>query len=121
MIVMSDGTHLFNFVGDKKEWSEYMTIGILSSKFRQMPSTHSVVMVTLLPIPINNRNIPQKWLTEQQRRNREVLNAVLQQVLQPLTFKTTSKRQERVLQRFLCSWQLQALQTGFNSMACILP
>jgi len=64
-----------------------MTIGNLSSKIRQMPSTHSVVMVALLPIPIKNRNIPQKRLNEQRQTNREVLNEVLRRPLQPITFK----------------------------------
>jgi len=48
---------------------------------------HSVVMVSLLLIPIKNRNIPQNQLDEQQQTNREVLNEVLRWVLQPLTFK----------------------------------
>jgi len=84
---MSDGTHLSNFAGDKKEWPVYMTIGNLSSKIRQMPSTHTVVMVALLPIPIENRNIPQKGLDEQRQTNREVLNEVLRRLLRPLTVK----------------------------------
>jgi hypothetical protein len=66
---MSDGTHLMNFAGDKKEWPVYMTIGILSSKIRQMPSQHTVVMVALLPIAMKNRNIPQKRLDEQRHTN----------------------------------------------------
>jgi hypothetical protein len=86
LIFMSDGTHLSNFAGDKKEWPIYMTIGNLSSKIRQTPSTQSVVMVALLPIPIKSRNIPQKRLNEQRQTNREVLNEVLGRVLQPLTF-----------------------------------
>jgi len=69
LIFMSDGTHLLNFAGDKKEWPVYMTIGNLSSKIRQMPSTHSVVMVAFLPIPIKNRNIPQMRLDEQRQTN----------------------------------------------------
>jgi len=44
-------------------------------------------MVTLPPIPIKNRIIPQMGLDEQQQTNREVLNEVLRRVLQPLTFK----------------------------------
>jgi hypothetical protein len=56
-------------------------------KIRQMPSTRSVVMVALLPIPIKNRNIFHQWLDEQQQIYREVLNEVLQRLLQPLTFK----------------------------------
>jgi hypothetical protein len=69
LIFMSDRTHLSNFAGDKKEWPVYMPIGNLSSKIRQMPSTHSVVMVALLLIPIKNRNIPQKLLDKQRQTN----------------------------------------------------
>jgi hypothetical protein len=46
-ILMFDGIHLLNFAGNKKEWRIYMTIGNLSSKIRQTPSMHSVVMVAL--------------------------------------------------------------------------
>jgi hypothetical protein len=74
MFMMSDGTHLSNFAGDKKEAPLYMTIGNLSSKIRQTPSTHSVIIVALQPIPIKNRNIPQTRLNEQHQTNREVLN-----------------------------------------------
>jgi hypothetical protein len=56
-------------------------------KIRQMPSVHTVVLVALLSIPIKNHNIPQKWLDEERQTNREVLNEVLRQVLQPLTLK----------------------------------
>jgi hypothetical protein len=84
---MSDETHLLNFAGDKKEWPVYMTIGSLSSMIRQTPSMHSVIMVTLIPIPVKNGNIPQKRLNEQRQTNREVLNEVLQWQLQLLTFK----------------------------------
>jgi hypothetical protein len=69
MIFMSDGTHLSNFAGRKKEQPVYMTIGKLSSKIRQMPSTHTVVMVTLLPSPNNNWNIPPKLPNEQRQTN----------------------------------------------------
>jgi len=86
-IFMSDGTHLSNLAGDKKEWPGYIMIGNWSSKVRQMPATHIVVMVALLAIPIKNRNIPQKRLDEQRHTHWEVLNEVLQRVLQPLTFE----------------------------------
>jgi len=85
LIFVSDETHLSNFAGDRKEWPVYMTIANLSSKIRQTPSTHCVVMVALLPIPIKNRNIPQTRLDAQRQTNREVLNDVLRRVLQPLT------------------------------------
>jgi len=62
---MSDRTHLSNFSGDNNEWSVYRTIGNLSSKIRQIRSTHSVGIVVLLPIPIENRITPHKRLDEQ--------------------------------------------------------
>jgi len=98
---MSDGTHLSNFAGDKKEWPVYMTIGNLSSKLRQMPSTHSIVIVTLLPIPIKNRNIPHKRLDEQRKTNREVLKEVLRWLLHPPTFKQNPSA-ESVYCNILC-------------------
>jgi hypothetical protein len=84
---MSDRTHLSNFAGDKMEWSLYMTNSNLVLKIRQMPSTESIVIVALQPIPIKNRNIPQKRLDDQRQTYREVLNEVLRPELQPLTFK----------------------------------
>jgi hypothetical protein len=87
LICISDGTPLSNFAGDKKEWPVYMTIGNLSSKLRQINITNIIVMVVLLPIPIQNRIIPHKRLDEQLQRNRDVLNKVLQPHLQPLMFE----------------------------------
>jgi len=83
---MSDGIHFWNFAGNKKEWTVSMKIGDQTTEISQMPSMHSIVMVTLLPIPIKNCNIPVKQLDKQQQTNREVLNKLLQRVLQPLTF-----------------------------------
>jgi hypothetical protein len=92
VILMSDGTHLSNFAGDRIELPVYMTFGNQSSKIRQTPSMHSVVMVALLPIPIKNRNIAHNWLNEQRlneqwQTTREVLKDVLRWVLQTLTCK----------------------------------
>jgi hypothetical protein len=50
-----------------------------------MSSTHRVVMVAHLPIPIKNRNIPQKWLDKLWQTNQAVLNEVLPRVLHPFT------------------------------------
>jgi hypothetical protein len=47
-------------------------------------------MVTLLPIPINNRNIPLNWHTEQRDTSRDMLNKLLGRVLQLRTFKQNS-------------------------------
>jgi hypothetical protein len=83
---MSDETHLSNLAADKKEWPAYVRMRNPSSKVCQMPSKHSIVMVDLLPIPINNRNIPQKRLGEQQQPNPEVVIKVLRRMHQPLPF-----------------------------------
>ena len=69
MIFMSDGTHLSNFAGDKRERPVDITIGNITAKIRQMPSTHIVVNVALLPILNQNCNIPQKRLDEQRQTN----------------------------------------------------
>jgi hypothetical protein len=95
LMFMSDGIHLSDFAGDKKEWAVYMTIANVSWKIRQMPSAHTVVMVALLPIPIKNRNIPQKRLDAQWKTNCEVLHHVLRWVLQPLTFKLNPSAERR--------------------------
>jgi len=87
LVFMSDGTHLSDFAGHKTEYPAHMTIGNQSLKIRLMPSTHSVVMVALLPIQFNNRYSLQKRLDEQRQTNREVPNDVLRWVLRPLTFK----------------------------------
>jgi hypothetical protein len=90
LIIMSDGTHLSNFAADKKEWPVYMTMGNLSSKICQMPSTHSIVRVTHLLNPIKTHNIPQNRLDEQRQTNREVLDNILRRVLQPVIIKQHS-------------------------------
>jgi len=95
LIFMSDGTHHSNFAGMQKEWSVYMTNGNISSKICQMDSTHSVVMVALPRIPINNGNIHQKRHHEQRHKNREVLNEVLLRILQPLTLKHNPSAESR--------------------------
>jgi hypothetical protein len=72
-----------------------MTIGNQSSKICLMPSTYSIIMVALLPIPIKIRNIPQMRLDEQQQGKQEVLNIVLRRVLCPLTFKQSRSAESR--------------------------
>jgi hypothetical protein len=71
LIFMSEGTHLSNFPCDKNEWPVYMTVGNISSKIWQMPSTHSVLMVALLPNPFKNLKIPQKgWVSSGKQTKR---------------------------------------------------
>jgi len=84
---MSDGRPLSNLAGNKQECPAYMTIGNRSSKIWLMPSMHSVVMATILPIPMKNCNISPKPLDEQWQTIPEVQNNVLRRVLHPLTFK----------------------------------
>ena len=102
VIIMSDGTHLSNIAGNKSQWPVYMTMGNLSSTIRQMPSTHSVVKVTLLPIPNRNLNNAQKRLDEQRQTNRKVLSEVLWHVFQPLIFKQNPSAESRYY-IFLCA------------------
>jgi len=64
-----------------------MKITDLSSKIRQMPSTHSVAMIALRLIGGMNHNTLHVRLDEWLQANREVLDEVLRRVLQPLIFK----------------------------------
>jgi len=48
---MSDQTNLTNFLGDKKAWPVYITIGNLPSARRNSPGSMAVLLLTLLPIP----------------------------------------------------------------------
>jgi len=93
LIFIFNGTHLPNFARDMQERPVYKTIVNLSSKIHQMPSMHSILMVALLPILIKHHKIPQWKLDEQRETNWEVLNQVLLQVLQPLTFKQNPSAQ----------------------------
>jgi hypothetical protein len=81
---MSDRTPLSNYASDMKEWPVFMTSCNVSSKICQMTLKHSIIIVALLPITINNRNILQKRLHEQWQTTWEVLNEILQRVLHPL-------------------------------------
>jgi len=71
---LMDGTHLWNFPGDKDVRPEYMTIGNLSSKIRQIATMHRIVMVALLPILTKNSNIRLKQLDEHLQSNWQVWN-----------------------------------------------
>ena len=95
LIFRSDGTDISNFTCDMKERTVNMSIGNLSSKIRQMLSTHTVVIVALQQIPIMNPNICPKRLYEQRQTNEEVLNEVLQWLLHPRTFKHNPSAESR--------------------------
>ena len=121
LIIMSEGTHLLNFARDKAEWPVYMAISNLSSKFHQMPSTHSIVLVPHLLIPIKNRNIPQKRLNEQQQTNREMLNEVLWWVLQPLSFKQHPSAESSYFSILCADGNFRHCQPGFAAWLADCP
>ena len=87
LLIKCDGTYLSNDAGDQNEWTVYITIGNLSSKIRQMPSTHCVIVAALLPITMKTSNNPQIQLDEQWQTNHEGFDEVLWRVLQSLTLK----------------------------------
>jgi hypothetical protein len=79
-----------------------MTTCNQSSKIRQMALMHTIVTVTLLPIPIKNINILQMRLDEQWQTNREVLTKVLWRVLPPHTFQQNPSTKSGY-DNFLCA------------------
>jgi hypothetical protein len=64
IILMSDGTNLSNIAWNMNEWPVYMTIANVSWEIRQMPSTHSLILVDFQPIPIKDYNVPQMRLND---------------------------------------------------------
>jgi hypothetical protein len=61
-----------------------MTIGNLSSHVRIKPTSHSIMLVALLPQPIKLRDIPAPLRAQQRLHNRFVIQSVLDYVLRPL-------------------------------------
>jgi len=120
-IFMSDRRHFSIFAGYKNEWLVYMTIGNLSSKVRQMTSTHTVIMVTLLSIPSKHHDIPQKWMDDQCQTNQEVLKEVPRLVFQPLTITQNPGTESRYYNILFADDNIQPLESGFSSMAWRLP
>jgi hypothetical protein len=108
-IFMSDGAHHSNFALDTNVLPVYMTIGNHSSKIRQTPSTHTIIIVALLPIPMKNRNISQKQLDDQWRTNQEVLNKLFWRVPHPLTFEQNPNAE---------SWHYNVLCADSNIRSC---
>ena len=76
-------THLTNFSGDKKAWPVYMTIGNLSATVRGSSTSHSIVLVALMPVPskLSTRNATRE---AQKERNRLVHQTVLRELLAPV-------------------------------------
>jgi len=84
MIFLSDGTYLTNFSGDKKAWPVYMTIGNRSTTIKMAPSYHSILLIALLPIPIEMCDVPISQYNAQKEHNRKIKQHVLRHVLGPL-------------------------------------
>lgn len=90
LIFLSDSTHLTNFAGDKA-WPVYMTIGNLRSSVRMKPMMHSVVLVALLPQPLEARDVPLAQKNKQMKQNRLIQQTVLDYLLQPLSSPADSE------------------------------
>jgi hypothetical protein len=129
VILMSDATHLTNFSGDKKSWPIYMTIGNIKRSTRTKPSTYSTVLLALLPVPFKLKALGHKARAAQVSRNREVLQEVLQQVLEPLhdagrlgkDAKCSDKHQRRCFPRlagWIADYPEQCDIAGVNGNCC---
>ena len=84
IMLLSDSTHLTSYVGDKKIWPVYMTIGNLSSTVRMKPKSHSVVMIALLPEKFKHSEQIGITKTAQASWDHQIIHEVLKVVLQPL-------------------------------------
>ncbi|KAF8248542.1 hypothetical protein K440DRAFT_547506 [Wilcoxina mikolae CBS 423.85] len=82
MILMSGGTYLTNYSGDKKVWLIYMTFGNLSAAAQIKYTKSNMLLVGLLSIPMKMREISLKRINVLREHNRMVSQNVLQNVLQ---------------------------------------
>jgi len=83
-IFLSDSIHLTAYVGDKKIWPVYMTIGNLSSVIRMKPTTHSVDMIAVLPEKAKYSAQSDISRQKQATWDHQIVHEVLKVVLQPL-------------------------------------
>ena len=83
IIGMSDQTHLTNFLGDKKAWPVYITIGNLLSTRRNRPGSMAVLLLALLPVP---PKFAQSSSADKLQRqiNADTLQGVLRLIFSPL-------------------------------------
>ncbi len=66
IIIMSDTTHLTSYVGDKKAWSVYMTLGNIPATQRMKLSTQSTMLIGLLPVKFRH-STQYGWTQERQK------------------------------------------------------
>ena len=98
IILMSDATHLTNFVGDHKAYPVYMTIGNITATARMKVSLPSVVLLALLPISMKATGTETaKAEKEKKEKHRLVIQEILQHILKALI------RPERRIFHSLCT------------------
>jgi len=82
----SDQTHLRNYLGDKKEWSVYLSLRNIDLTFRSKPSNLASIRVALVPDPPKchfKRHGKITATKEQQINNQEVLRKVFELIFRP--------------------------------------
>jgi len=84
IIGLSDQTQLTNFLGDKKAWPVYMTIGNILSRTRNSPAKMPILLLALLPVPPKFTGESARANKAQQQTNADTLRAVCDPVLAPL-------------------------------------
>ncbi|KAF8415072.1 hypothetical protein EV426DRAFT_541794 [Tirmania nivea] len=86
VLFASDTTHLTNFSGDGKVWPLYMSIGNIKSSIRNQPTSHTWVLVALLPNALKCvKRIPGWSEDKQEQEGIQVIHDLLTFVLRPLS------------------------------------
>ncbi len=84
LILMSDGTQLTTYFGDKKAWPIYFTIGNISQSFRGKPSNHTTVLLAFLPIPPKIGKVNAAVKRQIQERTHRIVQTILAYILSPI-------------------------------------
>jgi len=86
VIFVSDMTHLTNFCSDGKLWPVYMSIGNISSRIRQKPTSHAWIPVVLLPVVPKRVYKKADWsAVKQERESLEIMHVLLKFILGPIS------------------------------------
>ena len=83
IIYASDVTFLTNFLGDKKAWPIYLTIGNILSSTPNKESKHATVFLAVLPVPPKMLGIAASDARQRQVNN-EILCELMEAIFAPM-------------------------------------
>lgn len=126
LILMSDGTQLTTYSGDKKAWPIYLTIGNISQAFRGKLSNHTTVLLAFLPIPPKIGNVSAIIKRQIQENTYRIIQTILGHILLPIRVEENKppdsilrRRQTPFLSHPYCGLVCRLSRTHYSSMSSV--